>query len=88
MSNRVCFQNCKFVNVDSEGKETGEVTYGYRAYDSYGACYDNLFGPDELIQTPEAALETLRNGNEVAKALYQEAQSQGGLEFNGEWFGV
>ena len=80
MANYVTIAITKFVDLDKDGNEVGEPTYGFRVYDSNGGDYSNnytreeLFGKSyfELIEFARALSDT---GNDLIE--YAEATQPG-----------
>jgi hypothetical protein len=55
MSDRIHFVSTKF-----EDLTTGEVSWGYRLYDSYSSAYCNLMTePEVKFMTPKTAIEII-----------------------------
>ena len=59
MSNRPSIQVTKFINLNNDGSESGEVSYGVRVYDDYGQTYDNTYEKSSLPTTPQEALDVI-----------------------------
>ena len=49
MANYVTIAITKFVDLDKDGNEVGEPTYGFRVYDSNGGDYSNTYTREELF---------------------------------------
>jgi hypothetical protein len=94
MSNQVCLVSTKFSNV-----KTGNVSFGYRLYDGYGATYNNTREIDNWTENqedqkfPDDDLDTLREAMElfeadnIAKAMFQFIEeNEGGIEIDGTWY--
>jgi len=83
MSNRVCFVPTKFENLRS-----GSITYGFRAYDSYGQTYSNTWEsiPDDDLDFLQMIFNDYQDDAIIDEMFAYIISEKDGCEIDGEWF--
>ena len=85
MATFVTIARTKFVNLDRQGNE-GDVSYGFRVYDSNGGDYSNNHNIEILQKTPAELVEMARELSETGHDLIEFAEAtQPGIWFNDEF---
>jgi hypothetical protein len=85
MSNRVCIEPTKFVNLRSEPED---CTLGVRVYDDYGQTYDNRWDsiPDDDMDVLRKALDELKM-DEIFTAMMDHIATEGkGIYIGDQWY--
>ena len=82
MSNIVCIQRTKFINLDNKGNSTSE-SYGFRMYDNYEFSYNNDFTLSEILLDDLALFKFIRENciedQRIADILYFLYENEIGL---------
>lgn len=83
MSNRVTIEPTEFVNV-----RTGEVSYGFRAYDDYEQTYDNTLEsiPDNDMEFLALICKEKAFNTAFSEMLDFVKEGQMGLYIGGTWY--